>query len=161
MQINRVVFSKQAIQMFQSEIDMFGIVETGGVMLGNVSNGTIYVEKVSNGGSKAIHEYLYFRADNNYIEMFIDMEIANSGGKLRYLGEWHTHPEINPNPSVLDLDSIDEIAESTGDFCLLVILGSIGFKEDLFVEHSISVLKEKNIDNFFELDKSIGNSYAK
>lgn len=154
MQINRVSFSKQAIEMFQSEIDIFGNIETGGVMLGYVTDETIYVEKVSNGGSKAIHDYLYFKADNNYIEMFIDMEIANFGGKLRYLGEWHTHPERNPNPSVLDLDSLEEIAESTGDFCLFVILGSIEYKRSLFLDQSIAILKEKDIDTFYEIDKS-------
>ena len=155
MQINRVSFSRNVIDMFQSEIDKYGTIETGGVMLGYVTNETIYVEKVSNGGSKAVHEYLYFRADNNFIEMFIDMEIANSGGKLRYLGEWHTHPEIIPNPSDLDLYSLAEIAESTGDFCLLVILGSLEFNKSSFDDHSIAIIKEKNTDNFFQLEKSI------
>lgn len=155
MQINRVSFSRNAIDMFQAEIDKYGSIETGGVMLGYVTNETIYVEKVSNGGSKAVHEYLYFRADNNYIEMFIDMEIANSGGKLRYLGEWHTHPQINPEPSKLDLDSLEEITESTDDFCILVILGSLGFSKDLFTEKSIVILKENNDSSFYEIDKSI------
>lgn len=155
MQINRIIFSVQALQMFQSEIDAFGTIETGGVMLGYIVDETIYVEKVSNGGSKALHEYLYFRADNNYIEMFIDMEIANSDGKFRYLGEWHTHPQIIPEPSGLDLESLEEITESVGDFCVLLILGSMGFKRDSFVNQSIVVLKEQNNDKFYEINKSL------
>lgn len=137
--------------MFHSEIETYGVVETGGVMMGFVDGKTINVEKVSNGGSKAIHEYLYFKADNNYIEMFIDMEIANSGGKLRYLGEWHTHPQINPEPSDIDLNSIQEIAESSNDFCLLLIIGSMDYKNDSFSNQSISIINYKRQSKFYVL----------
>lgn len=134
--------------MFQSEIETYGVVETGGVMLGYIFEETIYVEKVSNGGSKAIHEYLYFRADNNYIEMFIDMEVANSGGKLRYLGEWHTHPQINPEPSELDLDSLGEIADSTVDFCIGLILGAVDYSTECFWKQSVCIIKNKDSNKF-------------
>lgn len=141
MPLENVIFSRQALHMFQSEIETYGVVETGGVMLGYIVDKTIYVEKVSNGGTKAIHDYLYFRADNDFIEMFIDMEIANSGGEYRYLGEWHTHPEIYPNPSELDLDSLEEIADSTRDFCVGLILGSLDYSTDVFSEQSICLIK--------------------
>lgn len=151
MQIENVIFSKQALHMFHSEIETYGVVETGGVMMGYVDGKTIHVEKVSNGGLKAIHEYLYFRADNNYIEMFIDMETANSGGKYRYLGEWHTHPQINPEPSEIDLNSLHEIASSSNDFCLLLIIGAVDFEVDSFIKQSITILNYKRKNKFYVL----------
>jgi len=151
MQIENIVYSKQALQMFQSEIEIFGVTETGGVLMGFVNNNTIFVEKVSNGGSKAIHEYLYFRADPNYVNMFIDIESANSNGQLRYVGEWHTHPQLVPEPSEKDLNSLFEIAETSNDFCLLLIIGAFDFEVDLFLNQSISIVNYKGEEKFFSL----------
>ncbi|HYQ56887.1 MAG TPA: Mov34/MPN/PAD-1 family protein [Draconibacterium sp.] len=151
MPLTRIKFSSQALDLFKSEILEYGRIETGGALVGYTSGNTIYVEKASNGGKNAIHEPLYFKADPNYIDMFIDMEIANSQGQLRYLGEWHTHPEAIPAPSIKDLQSLDEIADSTGDFCVLLIIGSIDFKTNLFFEKSISILKLKTESSFIAL----------
>ncbi len=63
--------------------------------------------------------------------MYIDLEHANSGGR-NYLGEWHTHPEMQPNPSDLDYDSLYEIADSSEEFALLVIVGAINFHKIRF-----------------------------
>ena len=30
---------------------------------------------------------------------------AASNGTVTYIGEWHTHPELTPNPSQIDLNS--------------------------------------------------------
>lgn len=32
--VEKIIYSKQALEMFQSEIDIYGVIETGGVMLG-------------------------------------------------------------------------------------------------------------------------------
>jgi len=98
---------------------------------------------------------LYFKADNNYITMFIDMEIANSGGKLRYLGEWHTHPQIEPMPSEIDLTSLYEIAKTSNDFCLLLIIGAINFEIKAFIKQSISIINYKDDGKFYELPSGI------
>lgn len=146
--MKEIIYTKQALQMFQSEIELFGSIETGGVLLGYIKDDLLIIEKASNGGSNAIHEEFYFRADPHYVDMFIDMEIANSGNKLRYIGEWHTHPQINPIPSELDLQSLYEISESSYDFCLLLIIGAIDFVPNLFPNQSISIIKHKNSDDF-------------
>jgi len=155
MQIENITYSKQALHMFHSEIETYGVVETGGVMLGYVNGKIVHVEKVSNGGLKAFHEYLYFRADNNYIEMFIDIEVANSGGKLRYLGEWHTHPQIKPEPSEIDLNSLYEIAEASNDFCLLLIIGAVDFEIGSFLKQSISIINHKMEKKFYVLPSNV------
>lgn len=143
--IKEIRYSNQALQMFQSEIGIFGDLETGGVLIGHIEEDVLIIDKASNGGINAIHEEFYFRADPNYIDMFIDMEIANSGGKHRYIGEWHTHPQIEPEPSNLDLTSLCEIAESSDDFCLLLIIGTVDYQSKLFNNQSISIIKHKQL----------------
>lgn len=146
-QISRVQYSEQALKMFQSEIDKLGALETGGVLIGYIKDDLIMIEKASNGGPNAIHEEFYFRADPHYIDMFIDMEIANSSGEIRYIGEWHTHPQVEPEPSDLDLNSLCEIAESANDFCMLLIIGAVEFLPQLFFNQSITIIKYKKSDN--------------
>lgn len=150
--IREVHYTKQALEMFQSEIEMFEGLETGGVLLGHIEDDVLIIDKASNGGPNAVHEEFYFRADPNYVDMFIDMKIANSDGKLRYLGEWHTHPQINPTPSDLDLNSLYEIAESSGDFCVLLIIGAIDFQLNLFSNQAISIIKNADSGKFYLLE---------
>lgn len=150
--IKKVFYKKQAIEVFQSEIEKFDGLESGGVLIGYIEDDVLIVDKASGGGPNAIHEELYFRADPNYVDMFIDMEIANSGGELRYLGEWHTHPQIKPKPSELDLQSLYEIAESSGDFCVLLIIGAINSQTSLLPKQTITIIKQKKVEEFYILE---------
>ena len=154
MQLTNIKFSTQVLELFKSEILEYGRIETGGVLVGYTAGNTIYIEKASNGGKHAIHEILYFQADANYIDMFIDMEIANSQDRLRYIGEWHTHPEITPKPSIKDLQSLNEITESSNDFCILLIIGNKGFNLESFKNQSISLIQENGDDNVYILEVS-------
>lgn len=147
MSLTKISYSKQALDVFDSEILKFGEIETGGALVGYIAGDTIFVEKASNGGKNAIHEELYFKANSNYIDMFIDMEVANSNGRFRYLGEWHTHPEIIPSPSIIDLQSLNEIADSSDDFCILLVIGNSSFRSVLFAKQSISIIKNKKENN--------------
>ncbi len=151
MQISKIEFSQAVLDLFGSQIFNFGLIETGGVLMGYVEGDTIFVKKASDGGPKAAHEEWYFRADPDYVDMFIDMEHANSNGKFRYLGEWHTHPQIEPEPSEIDLNSLEEIAESSSDFAILVIVGAIKYSINKHDQCSISILKHKEDGKFFEL----------
>lgn len=155
MSLETIIFNETVVKFFKSELKKVHLLETGGVLLGYVSERTIYVEKASGPGSRAIHEPYYFKADPDYVDMFIDIEIANSWNKLRYLGEWHSHLQSEPEPSETDLVSLYEIAESSNDFCLLAILGAHNFKSSNFLNQAISIIKHKMIDNFYLLDPKI------
>ena len=42
------------------------------------------------------------------------------------MGEWHTHPDINPKPSITDIDMIKKQLKETEmeiDFLYLIIVG--------------------------------------
>jgi integrative and conjugative element protein (TIGR02256 family) len=152
MQKMKVLYHNSVLDVFENEVTKIGIRETGGVLLGWTENENIIVAKATGAGPNAVHEKIFFRADANYIDMIIDMEYANSNGKINYIGEWHTHPQMNPRPSQVDLNSLDEIVESSGEPNLLLIIGAIDFKKDFFVEQSISILKFPSDDRYFELE---------
>lgn len=152
MWFSEVVINKKIITLFEEEIKKIGHLETGGILLGYLDSHKIYITKASNAGPKAIHDEIYFKADPDYIDMFIDMEVANSDGRIYYLGEWHTHPQIEPYPSTVDLKSITDIASSSSkEFALLLILGAINFSFDKFEEQSIFVIKFSEEKSFFKL----------
>jgi integrative and conjugative element protein (TIGR02256 family) len=148
--IHDIQFLTQPLEMFESQVKQFGIVETGGVLMGYVENKTMFVTKASDPGPNAIHAPDYFRADANYVDMFIDMAIANSGEKLRYLGEWHTHPQIKPYPSPKDITSLTEIADSADDYVVMLIVGAIRYNSGKFSDQHITLLKYRNETNFYK-----------
>lgn len=55
-----------------------------------------------------------------------------SGGTMRYLGEWHTHPQDFPSPSSLDRTEWTELSRKRADGrpLLAIIVG----RKDLYIE---------------------------
>jgi integrative and conjugative element protein (TIGR02256 family) len=47
-----------------------------------------------------------------------------SGGTMDYVGEWHTHPEINPSPSTIDRVAWERICNSRKAPMLFIIAGT-------------------------------------
>lgn len=151
MQYSEIIFNKQVLELFEAQIHKFGLKETGGVLLGTTKKDTVHVEKASDGGPKAIHRREYFRADPDYIDMFLEMELANSTENIKYLGEWHSHPQDIPEPSYKDISSLLEIASSHNNFALLVIIGAIDFNTEKIYRQSCSLVSETG-NKFYELE---------
>lgn len=130
--LNEILFEETALKIIEEQIQIYGSTETGGVLLGFIDKEIVVINKVTDPGPGAHHSEYYFRADNNYSEMLIDMEYANSGGKIQYIGEWHTHPQIKPIPSYVDFQSLKEIRASHSTEIVMVIFGSLMYnKNDL------------------------------
>jgi len=159
MPIKKIIYHHSILNLFDFEIEKFGIIETGGVLLGKTEKECIYISKAIGSGPKAIHEDIYFRADSNYIDMMIDIEYANSNGEISYIGEWHTHPQIHPEPSYKDLQSLSEITESSGKENLLLIIGAINYQKSKFINQSISIIKNPERTNFYLPDVLVSNEF--
>lgn len=149
--VRNIRIKKNCLSTIEDQLEKFGIVETGGVLLGQVIGDEIVIEKISGPGPNAIHDDIYFRADSNYIDMIIDTEYSNSDGKCRYLGEWHTHPQFSPLPSEVDLESLSEIAEDSEEFALLIIVGAVDFSRDELADHLIALIKFTDSPKFYQL----------
>ena len=75
-----------------------------------------------------------------------------SNGKKIYLGEWHTHPEDYPTPSLLDNKSILERMQKdvlNSEIIFMIIVGRKNFYIS-FVKMD-GIKNEKNI-NFKDID---------
>lgn len=78
--------------------------EAGGVLLGRhiLDSQDIVVDRVTTpqqGDRQG--RFLFFRAQHRH-QQLIDAAWRESHGTRTYLGEWHTHPELVPQPSVID-----------------------------------------------------------
>jgi integrative and conjugative element protein (TIGR02256 family) len=81
--------------------------EAGGVLLGRHILGTsdVIVDTVTTpmpGDRRS--PFRFFRARHHHQEA-IDRAWWESGGTCTYLGEWHTHAELCPEPSLIDRSS--------------------------------------------------------
>lgn len=107
--------------------------EAGGVLLGRYIDGTdeIVVDAATTPqrGDRRTHSRFY-RGRRTHQEL-IDAAWNESNGATTYLGEWHTHPESIPAPSIIDRAGWSKklIFDVFSDALLFVILGT----EDLRV----------------------------
>lgn len=64
----------------------------------------------------------FIRNGKHHIQLVKDARIA-SDGMVDYLGEWHTHPELNPTPSLTDI--LYWRQNLSGRHAVLIIVGMI------------------------------------
>lgn len=146
--IKKVEIDSESLRLIEAEVAKARPLETGGVIVGRIQDGVITIDKLSGPGPNALHEIDYFQADPNYVDMFIDLQYANSNGESKYLGEWHCHPQVHPEPSPKDLVSLSEIADDHDESVLLIIVGAVGFSAATFKSQSIAITAHKRLDHF-------------
>ncbi|MBO6571228.1 MAG: Mov34/MPN/PAD-1 family protein [Balneola sp.] len=102
--------------------------EAGGVLLGRfvLDSDNIVIDKVTSPQSKDRRSRFAFKKMDSYHQHRITQEWTETGGKINYIGEWHSHPEINPNPSSLDIQewkrkSKEDVYDNS--FLIFIIVG--------------------------------------
>src|SRR5690606_21933342 len=86
--------------------------ETGGILAGRLEGSTLRIEYASGPGDHSRRTRNHLVLDKQYAQGQIDALAALSQGRLRYTGEWHTHPSGNLTPSPADLRSLRTLASS-------------------------------------------------
>lgn len=78
--------------------------EAGGILLGRllVEGGVVVVDQVGTPSSEDRRSRFRFFRARRPSQTAVDDAWTTSGGELNYLGEWHTHPEDDPEPSSHD-----------------------------------------------------------
>ncbi len=121
-----ISFSEAVLETFERNIQ-FGETdrEAGGVLLGTVHGSHMQIQQAT----------LPTSQDKRFRHRFERMPFGHktiaasrwntSQGEIRYLGEWHTHPEDIPHPSLLDQFEWKRLAEKRLDrrSMLAVIVG--------------------------------------
>lgn len=106
--------------------------ESGGLLLGTVHGSNILITEatVPTMWDKRLR-YFFERLPFGHHEI-AQARWKASGGTVRYIGEWHTHPEDYPNPSGLDRSEWNRLSLKREDKrpLLAVIVG----RKTLYVE---------------------------
>ena len=89
-------------------------IETGGILLGEIRNGTLQINFASGPGPKAKQTHSIFEKDIEYCQQYINEKYQQHGTQAAYIGEWHYHPSTDNSPSGTDLNSLTEIANHQG-----------------------------------------------
>ena len=118
-------FSSEVMAVFEANVQTERRPESGGILLGTVHDH----------GMLITHATVPSRFDRQ-LPMFLSREARGhravaqrmwraSGGIVRYLGDWHTHPEDDPSPSGIDLREWHQLAllRNDGRPALSVIVG--------------------------------------
>jgi integrative and conjugative element protein (TIGR02256 family) len=101
--------------------------ERGGVIMGKLylNKNMVVITDIIESPSKASHKNRY-EMDVEYIQKKINSIWKESNGTITYIGDWHTHPEYNPKPSLTDYITFSKnYFRSTIDqnFLIYIILG--------------------------------------
>ncbi|WP_109479708.1 Mov34/MPN/PAD-1 family protein [Paraburkholderia sp. C35] len=123
--------TKALIELKAEARRMFPL-ETGGVLVGYVGlNGEPVVQHVIGPGERAQHKRERFEPDHDWQCLQLDQMYRDSSGQFVYLGDWHTHPNGNPQMSWLDKRTLRGIARhrESGTSQPLMLIGA-GAGED-------------------------------
>lgn len=126
-------FSDSSLETFSQHVQVRDVdCEAGGLLLGSVHGTYLLIEQatVPTAWDKRFR-YLFERMPFGH-EAIALVRWRESQGTIRYLGEWHTHPEDDPHPSGLDRSEWKRLSAKRRDKrpILAVIVG----RKSLYVE---------------------------
>lgn len=103
--------------------------EAGGIILGYAQEDNNYIitdASVPGKGDKGSR--FSFTRNRNRAQEIINYHFKLSKGKKIYLGEWHTHPENNPNPSNLDIRELEKQYRTSTLNSEVIFMVIVGYK---------------------------------
>ena len=121
-----LILSNQTLKVFNRHVQANGHNESGGILLGS-----IYEDCVEILDAKTPNQYdtagpMFFIRSRIGAQPKVNVAWKKSKGTLIYLGEWHTHSEVNPVPSKADKEMIKKAFIQTSmeiQFLFLIIVG--------------------------------------
>ena len=117
------------IEQIVAVVDESGSYETGGILIGNYTSDltTAIITKISGPPTDSKRGRTWFNRGTKGLNTLIKQYWRKS---QYYLGEWHFHPNSEPNPSRQDILQMKEIACSKKYNCpepiLIIIGGALG-----------------------------------
>lgn len=131
-----VYFSPPVIEIFERYVQGEQDMEAGGILLGHVRGIHVEVlEATVPTPNDQRHKYFFERLLHGH-KRIMEKRWRDSSRLIRYLGEWHTHPEDLPTPSGLDINEWQRLAKGRRDG--RPMLAAIVGREDLRVEYMCS-----------------------
>lgn len=118
-------FSDDVRGVFESNVQVGDLPESGGVLLGTIHERGLLVT-VATTPTRLDRQFRYLFERLPFGHRAVAKRLWRStGGTTRYIGEWHTHPQNIPTPSAIDLEEWRKLAKVRADKrpLLAVIVG--------------------------------------
>ncbi|MBB3196881.1 Mov34/MPN/PAD-1 family protein [Roseateles terrae] len=129
-----VNFDEKVLNVFRQHIQHLGSdAEAGGLLLGEVRGGHLnLVDATYPTAADLRSRYSFERLPQGHAEV-AQKTWSDSRGTVRYLGEWHSHPEDHPIPSGIDRSEWKRLAFERKDKhpFLAVIVGRADLRVEL------------------------------
>lgn len=126
--------------------------EGGGMLFGRllIDSPDIVIDELSVPMEGDIRTRFSFHRSHKNHQKVLDCLWESSNKTCHYLGEWHTHPERNPSPSVVDINEWKRIMTKTlteSNMFIFMIVGTeqIRIWQGCRDTKMIHMLKENNI----------------
>lgn len=106
-----VVLSDDALRKITAEVESSVTTETGGILVGFVDNQRrAVIVRATGAGPNAIKSLTNFERDVEFVQGELEKATTRLGSRGLYVGEWHSHVELDPEPSERDITSMYGIA---------------------------------------------------
>lgn len=115
--------------------------ESAGVLIGERRNIHIIIKTLSEPSPTDFRSRFMVDRVSKHHQKAVDDAFKKSNGDWQYLGEWHTHPEDIPVPSMTDYSSWYKNLK-TSDPRILIIVGRTDFWVGKKIQNNIEVLKQ-------------------
>lgn len=105
--------------------------ENGGILLGKVKkdDSEIIITNISHPSSQDQKGRFFFIRSKTAAQKTINKYWKTTNGVITYLGEWHSHPEKSPTPSLDDKNVLTESLKENFihiDILFMIIVGNTG-----------------------------------
>jgi len=114
--------------------------ESAGVIIGERRGVHIVIRTIPVPSDADIRSRFMVNRISKHHQETVDTAFQNSDGTYQYLGEWHTHPEDAPTPSMTDYSSWNKNL-SAKEPLILTIVGRTQFWVGKKINQKIEVLK--------------------
>jgi integrative and conjugative element protein (TIGR02256 family) len=111
--VDGVVLTESVRDAIVSQVESAIAVETGGILLGFIDDDRkAIVVRATEAGPNAKRSATGFERDVQFVQTQLDQAAKKFGHRGLYIGEWHSHLEVEPQPSGRDIMSMCGIAEA-------------------------------------------------
>ncbi len=110
--IEKIILPSEVDDFIRQETSNSPDKETGGILIGIKQGNVVHVLQATEPGPKAERTAIVFDRDAEYAQSKLNEARESFGGNVDYVGEWHSHLEVNPIPSQQDLSTYKAIAKA-------------------------------------------------
>lgn len=120
----KVLLPRQLLSSLRLETDRIaGKYEIGGVLLGYRRNLDLEIKVATHPSEDDRSSKFRFERRSKHHQIVTTKLWKSSDKKVDWIGEWHTHPEKTPSPSLVDINSWRKLVKRHGSSMVFIILG--------------------------------------